>query len=400
MIEQGSSGNSSRFKISVSTLPYLEPVLAKELELLGADDIEIGKRIVHCTGNLELVYRANLHLRTALRVFVPIHTFSIRHSDELYKRALSIDWSEYLSQEKTFAIEPNVHSVMFNHTNFASLRLKDAIADFFTNKEGKRPNVNPDNPDVLFNLHIDEHRVTISLDSSGESLNRRGYRVAGAKAPLNEVLAAGMLMLTSWKGQSDFYNPMCGSGTLAIEAAMIATNTPALWLRQSFGFSNWKSFDAALWQQVREQAEQNIQTATHKIYASDVEKCQLQAAAENINIAKLPVEILLSEEDFFETKPHSDAGVLVLNPPYGERMPQDEIDFFYKRIGSHLKHEWQNHSAWIISSNQEALKFIGLKPSKKLHLMNSTLQCKFNEYELFRGKRAEYKTIYQQQKES
>lgn len=175
--------NNNEFKISISTLPFLEPILAAELEQLGAKEIEIARRIVHCKGNLKILYQANLQLRTALRVFVPIHSFNIRHSEELHKRALSFDWTEYLSLDKTFAIEPNVHSIMFKHTNFASLRLKDGIADFFQAKMGKRPNVNPNNPDVLFNLHIDEHRVNISLDSSGESLNRRGYRLAGANAP-------------------------------------------------------------------------------------------------------------------------------------------------------------------------------------------------------------------------
>lgn len=383
--------NDNDFKISISTLPYLEPILAEELRLLGATEIEEARRIVHCTGNQKLLYKANLHLRTALRVFVPIHSFNIRHSEELYKRASSFDWTEYLSLDKTFAIEPNVHSIMFKHTNFASLRLKDGIVDFFQNKLGKRPNVDADNPDVLFNLHIDEHRVTISLDSSGESLNRRGYRLAGANAPLNEVLAAGMILMSEWKGENDFYDAMCGSGTLAIEAAMIATNTPPQQHRNQFGFMHWKSFDKALWQEVLDEAEQNIIALPCKIFASDFDKRQLEVAQKNISLAGFSDDIEVSLTDFFETKPKSENGILLLNPPYGERLQEEEIDYLYKRIGSHLKHEWPGHKAWIISSNAEALKFIGLKPSKKFALMNGPLQCKYLQFDLFGGKRADFK---------
>ncbi|MFN0032988.1 MAG: class I SAM-dependent RNA methyltransferase [Flavobacteriales bacterium] len=384
--------NDNIFKISISTLPFLEPVLAEELNQLGAADIEIGKRIVHCVASKKLLYRANLHLRTALRVFVPIHTFNIRHSDELYKRAVSIDWTEFLSLDKTFAIDPNVHSVMFKHTNFASLRLKDGIADFFQKNYGKRPSVDADNPDVLFNLHIDEHRVTLSLDSSGESMNRRGYRVAGAQAPINEVLAAGMLLLSGWKGESNLYDPMCGSGTLAIEAAMIATNTPALHKRLRPGFANWKSFDEELWTQVQQEAEQNIKPLACKIFASDVDRRQLDVAKKNIELAGFSKHIQVSMMDFFETHPQDESGTLVFNPPYGERLETADINHIYKRIGSHLKHDWPGHRAWIISSNAEALKHIGLKPSKKFSLMNGTLDCKYQLFDLFAGKRAEHKS--------
>ncbi|MCC6599890.1 MAG: class I SAM-dependent RNA methyltransferase, partial [Crocinitomicaceae bacterium] len=226
---------TENFRISVKTFQFLEPVLADELRALGATDIEIGRRIVHCTVTRELLYKANFVLRTALRVLVPVQSFSIRHSDELHRRAMKIEWTQFLQRDQTFAIDPQVNSFMFRHSHFASLRLKDAIADHFNERFGSRPNVDADHPDVLFHLHIDNEKVTIALDSSGSSLNQRGYRRAGGKAPLNEVLAAGMILLSGWDKQSPICDPMCGSGTLSIEAYMIASGLPAQINREVFG---------------------------------------------------------------------------------------------------------------------------------------------------------------------
>ena len=379
------------FDISVSTLPFLEPLLAQEMKALGVSEIQTGKRIVHGVATKQLLYEANFKLRTALRVYVPLQQFNIRHSDELYKRCLQIDWSEYLRIDQTFAIEPNVRSYMFKHPHFASLRLKDAIADFFNQKYGRRPDVNPENPDVLFHLHMDEHRVTISLDSSGESLNRRGYRQLGAKAPLNEVLAAAMILHTGWKGEMAFYDPMCGSGTLAIEAAMIAADIPSQINRKSFGFMRWENFDKGLWESVVQTGIAGMKTPGYKIYASDADKRQLDALRTNVAQAGLGELIDIKLADLLEVQPNSDKGILVMNPPYGERLQEHEdITLLYARIGTHLKHHWGGHTAWIISSNIDALKSIGLKPGRKIEMMNGPLSCSFRRFDLFSGKRIDH----------
>lgn len=377
------------FRISIKTLQNLEEVLLGELRELDATNIEAGKRVVHCTGDMALVYRSNLHLRTALRVLIPILEFPIRQADDIHRQAMKFDWTQWLELNQTFAIDPNVNSEFIRHSNYASVKLKDAIADTFNRKFGKRPSVHPERPDVLFHLHVDNHRVTISLDSSGESLNRRGYRSRGARAPLNEVLAAGMIMLTGWRGESDFYDPMCGSGTLAIEANMIARRMPPQILRNEFGFMRWTSFDKALWQRVKRSAMEQIIESTHGIYASDADKFQLRIAKENIENAGFEEDIQLTQQDFMDMKPVSERGIIVMNPPYGERMDEENIIPMYKAIGDHLKHSCAGHSAWIISSDEEALKRVGLKPSRKISLINGTLACKFYRFDMFAGKRSE-----------
>ena len=377
------------FRITIKTLQNLEEVLAGEMRERGANNIEIGKRVVHCTGDMALVYTCNLHLRTALRVLIPIVEFPIRQADDIHRQAMKFDWTEWLDLNQTFAIDPNVNSEFIRHSNYASVKLKDAIADTFNQKFGKRPNVHPEKPDVLFHLHVDNHRVTISLDSSGESLNRRGYRSRGSRAPLNEVLAAGMIMLTGWRGESHFYDPMCGSGTLAIEANMIARKMPPQVLRNEFGFMRWKTFDKALWQQVKRDAMQQLTLPTHRIFASDADTFQMRTARENIENAGFEDDIELTQQDFMEMKPISEQGIIVMNPPYGERMDEENIIPMYKAIGDHLKHACAGHSAWIISSDEEALKRVGLKPTRKIALINGTLTCKFYRFDLFAGKRSE-----------
>jgi putative N6-adenine-specific DNA methylase len=374
-------------KITIKTLQNLEEILAGELKELGATNIEIARRAVHFTGNKEQLYQANLHLRTALRVLVPIAEFPIRQADDIYSQAMKTDWTKFLNLEQTFAIDPNVHSEFIRHSNYASVKLKDAIADCFTKKFSKRPDVNPDRPDVLFNLHVDNHRVTVSLDSSGESLNRRGYRNRGAMAPLNEVLAAGMILSTGWKGDTDFYDPMCGSGTLAIEASMIAQNLPAQFLRNDFGFMHWNDFDKNLWMEVKKAAQEKIVPSKCNVYASDADPRQLKVAEENIENAGFESEINLQLSDIIELRPKGEAGIMVINPPYGERIEDENLDLLYKSIGDTLKHQWPGFTAWIISSNDEAMKRIGLKPSRKIPLINGTLNCKFQRFDLFKGTR-------------
>ena len=377
------------FRITIKTLQNLEEVLAAEMRELGAANIEIGKRVVHCTGDMALVYRCNLHLRTALRVLIPVVEFPIRQADDIHRQAMKFDWTTLLDLNQTFAIDPNVNSEFIKHSNYASVKLKDAIADTFNRKFGKRPSVHPDKPDVLFHLHVDNHRVTISLDSSGESLNRRGYRSRGARAPLNEVLAAGMIMLTGWRGESHFYDPMCGSGTLAIEANMIARRMPPQALRNEFGFMRWSTFDKGLWQQVKRDAMFHMVEPTHRIFASDADTFQMRTARENIENAGFEDDIELGQCDFMDLKPISKEGIIVMNPPYGERMDEENIIPMYKAIGDHLKHACAGHSAWIISSDEAALKRVGLKPSRKISLINGTLACKYYRFDLFEGKRNE-----------
>lgn len=380
----------SLFQINIKTLQNLEPVLEAELREFGAADIVPGRRIVSCTVDQKILYKLNLHLRTALRILVPVAEFPIREADDIYKQALRIDWTKYLNLEQTFAIDPNVNALFIKHSNYASLRLKDAIADSFNQKFGKRPDVHPENPDVLFNLHVDNHRVTISLDSSGESLNRRGYRERGAKAPLNEVLAAGMILLTGWRGETDFYDPMCGSGTLPIEASMIAQNLPAQFLRSKFGFMRWKDFDAQLWKEVKQEASAGMRKQPCRIIATDADPRQLRSAKINIELAGFEDDIEIALRDFTETSPISEQGILIINPPYGERIEEENLLQLYKNIGDHLKKAWSGHQAWIISSNREAMNRIGLKPSKKIPLINGTYECRFQQYQLFRGSRKDH----------
>lgn len=378
------------FPIAVKTLQFLEPILEKELRDLNIETTTVGKRIVHGKTDLKGVYEANLKLRSALRVLIPIEKFKAKNADELYLKCLRYAWSDVLALDQTFAIDATVNSEQYKLPHFAALRMKDAIADYFKKKSGERPDVDKDEPDVRFLLHIDGEDVTISLDSSGESLNRRGYRVAGGGAPLNEVLAAGMLLFAGVENAETLYFPMCGSATLAIEAAMILENKPALWNRDFFGFMSWTSFDKNLWRDILSEAMEHFREIQIPFYLSDVDRKALQIAKSNIAEAEYDEVFKIAQTDFFEEYPKGEKGMIIMNPPYGERMDSDQINHLYKRIGDHLKQNWNNHSCWIISSNLSALKAIGLRPSKKIALMNGPLECKFQYYELFRGERALY----------
>lgn len=375
----------SRFGISIKTLQNFEELLAAELRELGATDINIARRIVHCRGDLEFVYRANYCLRTALRVLIPLASFNIKKADDIYDKAKKIDWTEFLEVDQTFAIDPNVQSSLYQHGHYASLKLKDAIADVFTAKYNRRPNVDSDSPDMLFHLHINEDSVSISLDSSGQSLNRRGYRVSGGVSPLNEVLAAGLVLSTGWNGTEDFYDAMCGSATLALEANMIAANIPAGYLRNEFGFMTWKNFDKPLWLEVKDECDSHIKDYDGNIYATDNDHSQIRIAASNIKEADMQDDINLGQLDFFDLMPQSEKGTILINPPYGERIEQEDINELYKAIGDHLKKNWKGHTCWIISSNAGAIKSIGLKPSKKISFINGTLPCTLMRFDLYAG---------------
>lgn len=377
------------FLMLAKTFKGLEEVLAQELIELGANDVQLERRAVSFRGDKALLYRANLCLRTAIRILVPIVSFKAKDTDELYQQLRRLDWSQYMKVDSTFAIDATVYSDAFRNSRFVTYRAKDAIADYWVENAHKRPNVSTQTPDLLFNIHIAKEQVTLSLDSSGESLHKRGYRVATTEAPINEVLAAGMLLLAGWKGQSDFYDPMCGSGTLLIEAALIARNIAPGVFRQSFAFEQWPDFDSDLWSDIYNDDSQEREFE-HTIYGSDASFYAIQQAAKNIKSAGVQKDIELKQIRIEELKPIADTNALVmLNPPYGERLKSNkEMEDLYSSIGTTLKHQFAGATAWIISSNEAAMKCIGLKPTAKLRLLNGELDCQFNKYELFNGKRA------------
>lgn len=383
------------------TFKGLEEVLAQELIELGANDVQLERRAVSFRGDKALLYRANLCLRTASRILVPIveatltpKKKNIAPEDLLYEAVKRVEWSRYMSVENTFAIDATVYSDTFRNSRFVTYRVKDAIADYWMEHADKRPSVAVEAPDILINVHIAKEHLTLSLDSSGESLHKRGYRVANTEAPINEALAAGMLLMAGWKGQSDFYDPMCGSGTLLIEAALIARNIAPGVFRQAFAFEKWPDFDAELWSDIYNDDSQEREF-THKIYGSDASFYAIQQAAKNIKSAGVQKDVELKQIRMEEIKISNlqssisnPSPLVMLNPPYGERLKSNkEMEGLYSAIGSTLKHQFAGATAWIISSNDAAMKCIGLKPSRKVRLLNGELDCQFNRYDLFQGKR-------------
>ena len=391
------------------TFKGLEEVLAQELIALGANNVQIGRRAVSFTGDKAMLYRANFCLRTALRILVEIQKSKIKNQkspspeDQVYELVKSIDWSRYMTVDSTFAIDATVYSDLFRNSRFVTYRVKDAIADYWMERVNKRPNVNTESPDIRINIHIANEVVTVSLDSSGESLHKRGYRVATTEAPINEVLAAGMLMLAGWKGESDFYDPMCGSVTIPIEAALMARNIAPGVFRKEFGFERWPDFDEELWSEIYNDDSQEREF-NHKIYGSDASFFAIQQATKNVKSAGLTKDIVLRQIRMEEIiapfsgreitnhqPPITNTSPLVMiNPPYGERLASNkDMEELYGKIGTALKHQFTGATAWIISSNDAAMKCIGLKPSRKLRLLNGELDCQFNSYDLFAGKRKE-----------
>ena len=387
------------FSMLAKTFKGLEEVLAQELIALGANEVQLERRAVSFRGDKALLYRANLCLRTALRILVPIASFKAKDTDALYNQLKKINWSAYMQSSTTFAIDATVYSETFRNSRFVTYRVKDAIADYWLEKENQRPSVSTREPDLLINIHIGNEQVTVSLDSSGESLHKRGYRVATTEAPISEVLAAGMLLMAGWNGQSDLYDPMCGSGTFLIEAALIARNIAPGVFRSSYAFEKWPDFDADLWSDIYND-DRNERDFTHKIYGSDASFYAIQQATKNIKAAGVQKDIELKQIRIEEIKsPYTlpmegtkggASPLVMLNPPYGERLHSNkEMEDLYAAIGSTLKHQFAGSTAWIISSNAAAMKCIGLKPSKKYHLLNGELDCQFNKYDLFAGKRNE-----------
>ena len=378
------------FYMLAKTMYGLEEILADELKNLGAQNIKIQNRAVSFKGDTGFMYKANLNLRTCLRILKPIQTFQAHNEKELYKNILKIDWEKYLTTESTFATHATTNSEVFNHSKYASLLVKDGIADYFRNKYDKRPNVDPENPDLTINLHINKHTCTVSLDSSGESLHKRGYKLDTIIAPMNEVLASGLILLSGWNKKDNFHDPMCGSGTLLIEAAMIAYNIPANIFRKKFGFESWKDFDSELFEKIKDVSLNKEVDFKGTITGGDNFQKAIRISRKNIENALMFENIKVKNEDFFETSIKENSFV-IFNPPYGERIELG-INEFYEKVGDSLKNNYKNCTVWIISSDLENMKMIGLKPTKKINLMNANLKCSFREFKIYVGsKKSKYK---------
>ena len=380
------------FELVAKTFHGLEEVLAKELTELGASNIEIGNRMVAFTGDKALMYKANFCLRTAIRILKPIKHFKANTADEVYENIKSIAWENYLDNTKSFAVDAVVFSNEFRHSKFVAYKVKDAIVDYFRDKTGERPSVRINNPDVLLNIHIAEDRCTLSLDSSGESLHRRGYRQEAVEAPLNEVLAAGMILMTGWKGECDLIDPMCGSGTIPIEAALIARNIAPGVFRKEFAFEKWVDFDQDLFDSIYNDDSQEREF-NHKIYGYDNNPKANEIAIHNVKAAGLSKDIVLKLQPFQQFEQPKAKSIIITNPPYGERISTDDLLGLYQMIGERLKHAFAGNDAWILSYRDECFDQIGLKPSVKVELYNGALECQFRKYQLFDGK---YKAFRQE----
>ena len=372
-------------KLTAKTFFGLENVLSDELSSLGAINIKAANRAVTFEGNIGTLYKVNYCVRTALSVLMPIKEFRIKSKDDLYSIGKSIAWDKFMNTKSTFSITPVVNSPLFKHSGYAGLILKDSIADYFREKTGIRPSVNTDEPDIAINLHISGSNVTVSLDSSGEPLFKRGYRQAFAEAPLNESLAAGMLLMSGWDGSAPLIDPMCGSATIPIEAALIAKKVPSGKFRKSFGFQKWNNYDAQLFEHVKQECDAGIVELKIKISGSDISSESVKNAMINIRNAGLENDIAITNIDFKDVEAPEDTGVAMFNPPYGLRLNPDDLDSLYETIGSKLKHSFEGYAAWILSSNREALKKIGLKPSEKHILFNGANECLFLKYDLYCG---------------
>lgn len=372
------------FTMQAKTFYGLEDVLVQELKQLGASQIVKKNRAVEFLGDLGFLYKANYSLRTALKILVPIHHFKAKNETIFEKEINKIPWENYFFNSQSFAIDATVYSDYFKHSQYIMLKMKDGIVDRFRKKFGKRPDIERFNPDIKFHLHISNQEVTISLDSSGDPLFKRGYRKSHFEAPINEVLAAGLLNLAGWDGKGNFLDPMCGSGTLLVEAAMIALNMPPQLHRKQFGFMNWKNFDLELFNKIKDTRINRIRDFSGKIVGYDISDKALVSAKNNIEAADLSEFIELKNQDFFTSQKELFPLLVVFNPPYDERL-SITTDHFYKNIGDTLKNNYKNTLAWFITSDLEAYKKIGLRPSRKIKIYNGKLECRFFQYDIYEG---------------
>ena len=385
------SESSKNFKMVAKTFFGFERILAEELRNLGAGNVEIGVRNVSFTGDKGFMYKANLCCRTAIKILKPIADFRVMNEDDLYRRMQRINWRKYMTVNSTFAINATVSGTTFTHSQYVSFKTKDAIVDKFRKEEKVRPNVDTKHPDIRFNVHIQDNWCTLSLDSSGASLHHRGYRTATNIAPINEALAAGLILMSGWHGQSDLLDPMCGSGTMLIEAAMIACNVPANLNRKEFAFEKWDDWDPDLYDLIEASALKRVKDFKYTISGYDKAPSAIAKAKENIKNAQLSDFITVRENNFFESKKQGEDFLqIVFNPPYGERLPI-EMEAFYKEIGDTLKSGYPGSHAWMITSNLESLKHVGLRPSRKIKVFNGSLESRFAKYEMYSGsKKAKY----------
>lgn len=375
-------------KMMAKTIFGLEETLAGELLRLGAKDVEIHNRAVSFVGDKGFMYKANLNARTALRILVPVETITVTNEKSLYEGIQSIDWEKYMDVTDTLAIDSVVNSDLFTHSQYVSQKAKDAIVDQFRAKYGERPSVDLDKPTIRINLHIFKDVCTISLDSSGESLHKRGYRDKTNLAPINEVLAAGLVMLSGWDKRTNFIDPMCGSGTIVIEAALYANNIPAGYFREDFGFMRWHKFmpfDEELWDTIFDAAVNKITNHEQVIIGGELSPNVAKKAKENVKLAKVDDIVTIRNCDMKDFEVPPGRGVVIINPPYGERMVKDNIEELYKMMGDTFKQKFAGYNCWILSSNMDAFKHVGLRPTRKIALFNGQLECRFMKFEIYEG---------------
>ena len=379
------------FELIAKTFMGLEPVLAQELTKLGANNVQIGRRMVSFTGDKEMMYRANFQLHTAIRILKPIKHFKAKSAEDVYNEVKKIDWSQYIMKGKTFVVDSVVYSDEFRNSKFVSYKVKDAIVDQFRESTGDRPNISISNPDIRLHIHIAEDNATLCIDSSGESLHRRGYRQETVEAPLNEVLAAGMILMTGWKGDTDFIDPMCGSGTLVVEAALIAQNISPGVFRKEYAFEKWPDFDSDLFDTIYNDDSEEREF-THHIYGYDVDMKAVNTAILNVKAAGLSKVITIRQQDFKDFTKPSEKSLMITNPPYGERISTPNLLGTYKMIGEKLKKEFAGNEAWVLSYREECFEQIGLKPSIKIPVFNGSLECEFRKYVMFDGKMKDFRS--------
>jgi putative N6-adenine-specific DNA methylase len=375
----------NNFKIIAKTQFGLEEILAGELTKIGAKNIQILNRAVSFEGTLETIYAANYNCRTALHILLPLQEFKFRDKQEFYEHIRNFEWDTLFSPDITLAVDTVMSDTFFTNSHYVSLLCKDAIADYFRFKTKRRPSVDLDNPDIRIHVHIRGHVCSVSLDSSGGSLHRRGYRSKQGMAPISEVLAAGLILLSGWNKKTNLFDPMCGSGTIVTEAAMIAAKIPAGYYRKSFGFEKWNNFDKDLWEKVKTSADENICEFDAEIVGSDISESAVSVAAYNLKTAKLHKDVHLTVCDLRDFKFPKEKGIIITNPPYGERIKPEDIVSLYKALGDVFKRNCPGYQAWVISSHFDALKFVGLKPDKKIKLFNGPLECRFVKFDIFQG---------------
>lgn len=361
-------------------------MLAQEIRDLGGQDVQQLTRAVSFTGDKELMYAANYTLRTALRILEIKKEFEVRDAEDLYYKMYKLPWDQLIGLKDTFAIDAVVSGEQFTHSKFTALKTKDAIVDKIRNIKGERPNVNVLTPTYRINIHVRDTTLTLSFDTSGDSLHMRGYRITSVDAPLNEVMAAGIIKLSGWDGTTPLLDPMCGSGTILIEAERIARQIPPQRSDRPFGFKRWKNFDEKLWSAVVQKYDDMTLATCPTITGGDKNLRAVKVTEQNLASAECSFATV-EKQDFFKSC-DNDEVTIITNPPYDNRLKETDIEKYYKSIGDHLKQQYSKSVAWIFSGNIEALKSVGLKPSQKYHLMNGGLEAKLYKYQMYEGTKA------------